>query len=182
MSRLKHGISGMQVKASRGCASCGAVTSAGGAGGIERAGQGAVVADDRARVAPVMIAYSVSRRALLAAVAGGKLSGALAGKGELIGAWCARNLGGDPQVVVEIGAEGGVAPRLCLRDTSGREVVELLTLPVCRRVEGAALVHLHIAGIVEASVRRDDYAARPLYVKSSLPEMLGVGGGRYEVV
>ncbi|GEM_PF-2295661 len=136
------------------------------------------VVDDYSHPGSVRIALSVSRRALLASLDCGSTATLIAPSADAMRTLISVSPE-DPQVTIDLAH--GERPRVSLCDCQGRNAVEILMLPAWQCEERGGLLHIYVPGFLEACIKPDDHSARPLYVRSELPAMLGLAGGRYEV-
>lgn len=133
---------------------------------------------DVRRATSLRLAIAVSRRALAAATADGRVAAlfeaapALAAEGPDVHlCFVVDHVGDsvDASVRCEL-VDASSGDRWCLR-ASGRAAI----------VNDDELLHVDAPGLLAATVRRADLAGRPLFLRTPLLGAMGLAGGRYEV-
>lgn len=86
----------------------------------------------------------------------------------------------DVHLVFEISADGVLT--ICLLDPATMNRSPIRRGGLVQWTSDGDLLHIDAPGLLAATIRAGDASARPLFLRSSIMQSLGLGGGRYEVL
>ncbi|MCX5688826.1 MAG: hypothetical protein NTV94_03385 [Planctomycetota bacterium] len=86
----------------------------------------------------------------------------------------------DVHIVFEINSDGVLNISLLDPGTMSRSTLRRSGL--VQWTSDGDLLHIDAPGLLAATIRAGDASARPLFLRSSIMQSLGLGGGRYEVM